>query len=68
MIIPKDHGLVPGKYRVVISAGDRNTPASEDGGPGPKNIFSKERIPADYNTETKQIVEVQAGARTRSTI
>src|SRR5688572_16887341 len=58
-LIAKDQGLVPGKYRVIISWGDPKTPAEEDGGTGPKNIFSKELIPADYNIETKQEVEVK---------
>jgi hypothetical protein len=57
--IPKAQGLVPGKYRVVISSGDKNAPLTEPGSPGPKNIFSKERIPADYNQKTKQVVEVK---------
>ncbi len=58
-VIRKDEGLVPGKYRVVISSGEKNTSISDDGGTGPRNIFSKERIPADYNAETKQVVEVK---------
>ncbi len=56
--IRKDEGLVPGKYRVIISSGDKSVPQSDEGGPGPKNIFSKERIPAEYNVQTKQEVEV----------
>jgi hypothetical protein len=62
-LIPKEKGLVPGKYRVVISSGEKKGPISdaEAGGPGPKSIFSKERIPADYNLKTKQVVEVKEG-------
>jgi hypothetical protein len=57
-VIGQEEGLVPGKYRVVISSGEKNTSISEDGGPGPRNIFSKERIPPEYNVQTKQEVEV----------
>jgi hypothetical protein len=58
--IPKDKGLMPGRYKVVITAGDRTTPdLPPDAPPGPtKTSLSKERIPADYNKETKQFVEV----------
>jgi hypothetical protein len=57
-LIRPEQGLVPGKYRVIISSGDKKV-MEDDGGTGPKNIFSKERIPADYNAETKQVVEVK---------
>jgi hypothetical protein len=57
-VIGREHGLVAGKYRVIISSGEKNTSISDDGGTGPKNIFSKERIPADYNVESKQVVDV----------
>ena len=58
--IPKDKGLTPGRYKVVITAGDRNTPdLPADAPPGPtKTVLSKERIPEDYNVNTKQFVEV----------
>ncbi len=63
-LIPRPSGLVPGKYRVILTAGDGRTPASNpDDGPGPTgaNIVSKDRIPADYNVNSKQDVEVSAG-------
>jgi hypothetical protein len=60
--IPRESGLVPGKYRVIITAGDGRTPAnaSPDEAPGPTgaNIVSRDRIPAEYNTNSKQQVEV----------
>jgi hypothetical protein len=58
-LISQAEGLVPGQYRVVISSGDTSAPLEGDGGPGPKSIFSKERIPADYNSATRQVVEVK---------
>ena len=56
--IPRDSGLVAGKYKVLITAGDGKTPA--DGGlPGPTgNIVSVDRIPPEYNVDSKQEVEV----------
>ena len=62
-LIAKEQGLVPGKYKVVISSGEKKAagPEAEAGGPGPKSIFSKELIPADYNVQTKQVVEVKKG-------
>ena len=59
--IPRESGLMPGKYRVIITAGDGRTPASNpDEGPGPtgRNIVSVDRIPAEYNVDSKQEVEV----------
>jgi hypothetical protein len=62
-LIPRSLGLVPGKYRVILTAGDGRTPAaSPDAAPGPTgaNIVSKDRIPPEYNVNSKQEVEVSA--------
>ncbi len=59
--MPADQGLSPGKYKVIITAGDGRTPAdSADGMPGPTgaNIVSKDRIPAEYNTNSTQEITV----------
>ena len=58
--IPAEFGLVPGKYRVILTAGDGKTPALGDLPPGPSgaNIISKELFPPDYNTKSTQVVEV----------
>jgi hypothetical protein len=58
--IDRMQGLLPGKYRVSITSGDGKTPANTDEPPGPTgaNIISKDRIPADYNINSKQEVEV----------
>ena len=59
--MPADQGLAPGKYKVIITAGDGKTPAaSPDGLPGPAgaNIISKDRIPAEYSTNSTQEVTV----------
>lgn len=59
--MPADQGLSPGKYKVMITAGDGKTPIeSPDGLPGPTgtNIISKDRIPPEYNTNSTQEVTV----------
>src|SRR5262249_7579850 len=60
--IDRAHGLMPGKYRVSITSGDGRTradaPADQPPGPTGANIISKDRIPAEYNTASKQDVEV----------
>jgi hypothetical protein len=58
--IPRDQGLLPGTYKVVISAADKALP---DQGPvippGPtKSAPRMNRIPAEYNRDTKQVVTV----------
>jgi len=59
--VSADQGLPPGVYKVVITAGDGKTPAdSPDGLPGPTgaNIVSKDRIPPEYGSNSKQEVTV----------
>jgi hypothetical protein len=60
--IPAEFGLLPGKYRVSITAGDGRTradaPADQPPGPTGANIVSKDRIPKEYNIESTQEVEV----------
>jgi hypothetical protein len=58
--IPRPSGLMKGKYRVIITSGDGRTKENSDEPPGPTgaNIISKERIPPEYNVNTKQEVEV----------
>ena len=59
--IPRDSGLIPGKYQVLITSGDGKTPENEGELPGPTgNIVSKDRIPPEYNVRTKQEVEVKS--------
>lgn len=60
--IPAEFGLLPGKYRVSITAGDGRTrvTANPEEPPGPTgaNIVSKDRVPKEYNLESTQEVEV----------
>ncbi len=59
-LLPAEFGLLPGKYKVILTAGDGRTPANTDEAPGPTgaNIISKDLIPPEYNTRTKQEVTV----------
>jgi hypothetical protein len=61
--IPRDQGLLPGTYKVVISAADKARPEQDPGAPpGPtKSAPRRNRIPAEYNRATKQVVTVTKG-------
>ncbi len=62
--IPKEQGLKPGKYRVVISAGAQGT-VETPAMPGESGPPAKERIPAEYNSASEKnpvIREVSAQA------
>jgi hypothetical protein len=59
--IPRQTGLKPGKYLVQITSGDGKTPANEDiAAPGITNIVSMDRIPEDWNSQSKHRVEVKS--------
>ncbi len=61
-IIPAGQGLVPGKYRVRITAGTPTPQAAPGELPGPTfGPPSKERIPADYNTQSQLEATVTSG-------
>ena len=59
-LLPAEFGLLPGDYKVFITAGDGRTPANTDEPPGPTgaNIISKDMIPPEYNVRTTQKVTV----------
>ncbi len=57
--IGAEYGLVPGKYKVLISSGDGITPDNEEGIPGPSgNFVSKDRIPPQFNVNSQVEIEV----------
>jgi hypothetical protein len=60
--IPRQSGVKAGKYRVRVSAGDGKTPANnEAGGPGGStNIVSKDLIPPNWGSQSKQEITVTA--------
>ena len=60
--IPQEKGLTPGVYHVVIIAPDNDAPpivvGAAPGQPGVKT--QPERIPPEYNINSKQTIEVTA--------
>jgi hypothetical protein len=62
--ISREGGMKPGNYLIRISLGDGKTainPVDPNAPPGPggdTNIISKELVPADWNTNSKQKVTV----------
>jgi hypothetical protein len=55
--IERQHGLQPGKYLIRVSSGDGRTPYNSDEPPGPggpANVISKDRVPANWNVNSKQ--------------
>jgi len=63
--IPRNQGLVPGKYRVVITSPDEKPPVLDktNNAPGLPPIPGKEVIPSQYNTESLLTAEVTAGGK-----
>jgi len=60
--IPKQKGLVPGRYKVTISAPDKHNKIGGDELPGPTSSrTSKDLIPPEYNLKSKVEVEVKKG-------
>jgi len=62
--IPSEQGLLPGRYKVAISSADGDVPADPNTPPGPSgNFTSVDRIPKEYNTESKLEAEVKDQAQ-----
>ncbi|MFO1064731.1 MAG: hypothetical protein U0892_12780 [Pirellulales bacterium] len=60
-LLPKESGLAPGKYKVILSAGDAKAPEDPNAIPGPTgNYVMKELIPPEYNAKSKVEVEVKS--------
>jgi hypothetical protein len=53
--VPREAGLKPGNYLVRVSAGDGVTPAEEPAEPGPggTNIVSRDRVPPEWNLDSR---------------
>jgi hypothetical protein len=60
--IPQEKGLRPGTYRVEISAPDNSKPPVSYSAPGQPRApaTARERIPAEYNDNSKKTIEVTA--------
>ena len=61
--IPREKGLLPGSYRVELSAPDESVPPVmvRPPGGGPGSLAAPERIPAEYNENSTHTIEVTAG-------
>lgn len=63
--IPREKGLPPGEYRLSISAPDYDGPkVPYRPAPGrPPIMVTRERIPASFNLESEQVVELEANGK-----
>lgn len=63
--VPKEQGLVPGKYDVKVSTSEqeekKETESISNGMPGMPPTRPKDAIPPMYNTNTKLTAEVKSG-------
>lgn len=59
--LPAVSGLLPGKYRVRISAIEEFPITPEEYAAGKQPPPNRERIPAKYNTDSQEMVEVAKG-------
>lgn len=57
--IPAEKGLQPGEYKVMISSADQEGATEEV--PGESNQLAKDRIPPEYNVNTKLTVTLESG-------
>lgn len=58
--LPAVSGLLPGKYRVRISAIEEFDITPEEYAAGKKAPPNRERVPAKYNTESQEMIDVDA--------
>ena len=64
--IPKNQGLVPGKYRIIITSPEDKPEVIVDkanNAPGMPPLPAKEVIPKQYNSESLLSAEVTAGGK-----
>jgi hypothetical protein len=61
--LPRDKGLMPGRYRVFIVGGDGTSGSgnAEPSGPRPGVKPGRERIPPEYNEKSNVVREVTDG-------
>jgi hypothetical protein len=58
--IPAQNGLLPGRYKVIITSADRSGVIDPDALPGPAGPLPKDRINPRYNAQTTLTAEVKA--------
>jgi hypothetical protein len=61
--IDREHGLVPGNYKVAVNAASKHTESQKPAEPGRPNRADrpKETIPMKYNAQTTLTAEVKKG-------
>jgi hypothetical protein len=60
--VTRDRGLVPGRYKVLVSCTDAGATVKPDALPGMTGPPAKELLPARYNVESTLNAEVKDGA------
>lgn len=58
--IPVQHGLLPGKYRVMVTSAAPGAPPDPAALPGPAGPLPKDRIKPKYNVDTILTADVKA--------
>jgi hypothetical protein len=62
--VPAATGLQPGKYIVRITSGEAQP--LEEAAPGDSSrVVARERIPPEFNENSNQVIEVQAGGENK---
>ena len=59
-VIPAGSGLLAGKYRVRITSAGSGTEMQEEAPGESLDVENTERIPAEYNVNSEQVIEVTA--------
>lgn len=63
--IPEAQGLPPGKYQVIISAGEATSAGPSDEPPGASGKLAVELIPAEWNVDPTHSVEIKSDVDTQ---
>jgi hypothetical protein len=58
--IPAQNGLLPGRYKVLVTSADRKGVIDPDALPGPAGPVPKDRVNPKYNAQTTLTAEVKA--------
>ena len=63
--VARKQGLQPGRYRVLLSSGTPGRYVPDEAAPGAPSAPTQERLPKEYNAESRQTVAVQKGGPNR---